>query len=166
MTEQLIIEQLKPADTDVTLSSNSNSKLPTQRAVKTYVDNRLKELGRFLSNWNCATGLPASDPEESPYQYKSGDHYIVSNVSTVNYRPSGSSYVSGVASTVVETLPVAVRDLYYYDGTTWLLLQGSQVEVAFANVGGSPYDNTSLAAALDSKVSASYTVADEELVLS
>lgn len=77
--------------------------------------------GRFLALWNCATGLAESNPPSSPYPYGAGDYYIVGTVGTTNYKPSGSSYVIGTASTTVETGDVAVNDTYYYDGTNWNL---------------------------------------------
>lgn len=78
--------------------------------------------GRFLSLWNCATGLAVTNPPISPYEYKTGDYFIVSNVSSgTNYKPSGTEYVIGTASTVVETSDVFVDDTYFFDGTTWKL---------------------------------------------
>lgn len=115
--------------------------------------NNLKARGRFLSLWNCSTGLPETNPLESPYTYKAGDYYIVGTVgSGTKYKPNGSSYTSGVASTTVETENVAVDDVYYYDGTTWKLQLNTQKTVSFAGIAGSPYDNTNLATALNSKV--------------
>lgn len=77
--------------------------------------------GRFLALWNCATGLAESNPPTSPYLYGTGDYYIVGTVGTTNYKPSGTQYVIGTASTTVETEDVAVNDTYYYDGTNWNL---------------------------------------------
>ena len=116
--------------------------------------NNLKARGRFLSLWNCATGLAQSNPPESPYTYKSGDYFIVGTVASgsgTNYRPSGSSYTTGVASTVVETQEVSVDDVYYYDGTQWRLQVNTQKTLAFVNIAGDPYDNTALASALNDK---------------
>lgn len=111
--------------------------------------------GRFLALWNCATGLAESNPPESPYLYKAGDYFIVGVVSTadpaVNYKPDGSSYTTGVASTVVETGNVGVDDVYLYDGTNWLLQINTQKTVTFSAVAGSPYDNTNLSNALNAK---------------
>lgn len=84
------------------------------------------KLGRYLSSWNCATGLAGTNPPESPYEYTTGDYFIVGTVATggaSNYRPNGSSYVIGQASTTVETSVVAVNDTYLYDGTSWTLLK-------------------------------------------
>ena len=81
--------------------------------------------GRFLSTWNCTTGLAGTNPPTSPYTYKSGDYFIVSTVGATNYRPSGSQYVTGTASSVVETGSVAVNDTYQYDGTNWVLLKNT-----------------------------------------
>lgn len=111
--------------------------------------------GRFLSLWNCVTGLPESTPPISPYEYKTGDYYIVSAVSTatppVNYKPDGSSYTTGVASTTVETNEVSVNDTYFYDGSVWKLQSNAQKEVSFSALAGSPYDNTNLSNALNAK---------------
>lgn len=112
--------------------------------------------GRFLSVWNCATGLAETNPPTSPYTYKAGDYFIVGVVSTatpaVNYKPTGSSYTTGVPSTVVETAEVNVDDTYIYDGTTWKLQANSQRTYTFAGIAGSPYDNTALGNALNGKV--------------
>lgn len=89
------------------------------------------ELGRYLSTWNCATGLAGTNPPTSPYTYKTGDYFIVGAVATggaSNYKPNGSSYVTGQPSTTVETNTVAINDTYFYDGTNWTLLKtGSAV---------------------------------------
>lgn len=89
------------------------------------------KLGRYLSSWNCATGLAGTNPPESPYEYSTGDYFIVGTVAGsggTNYKPNGSSYVTGQASTTVETNAVAVNDTYLYDGTNWTLLKtGSAV---------------------------------------
>lgn len=111
--------------------------------------------GRFLALWNCATGLAESNPSYSPYEYKTGDYFIVGTVSTatpaVNYKPDGTSYVINQASTTVETNEVAVDDTYYYDGTTWKLQINTQKTTTFANIAGDPYNNFNLAAALNGK---------------
>lgn len=116
--------------------------------------NNLKARGRFLALWNCATGLAQTNPPQNTYEYKAGDYFIIGTIAHgngTNYRPTGSSYTIGVASTVVETQKVDVDDVYYYDGTTWSLQINTQKEVAFVNIAGSPYDNTNLASALNSK---------------
>ena len=97
------------------------------------------KLGRYLSGWNCATGLAMTNPQESPYEYTTGDYYIVGVVATggaSNYKPNGSSYTIGVASTTVETETVNVNDMYLYDGTNWTLLKtGSAVTSINGQVG-------------------------------
>ena len=123
-------------------------------ALQDQIDN-LSGRGRFLALWNCATGLAESNPPESPYPYKAGDYFVVGTVSSadpaVNYKPDGSSYTTGVASTTVETNEVSVNDTYFYDGTVWKLQSNAQKEVSFSALAGSPYDNTALGNALDSK---------------
>lgn len=84
--------------------------------------NNLNTIWRFLSLRDCATWLPQTNPEVSPYAYHSWDYFIVWAVdSTTNYKPSWSSYTIWVASTTVETQTVVVWDMYFYDGTNWIL---------------------------------------------
>lgn len=108
--------------------------------------------GRYLSIWNCTTGLAETNPPESPYMYQSGDYFIIGTVGATNYKPDGSSYTTGVASTTVETAEVKVDDVYLYDGTNWKLLASSQRTYTFGGIAGSPYDNTALGNALNGKV--------------
>lgn len=128
------------------------------QTVLTGLQNQIDDLsgrGRFLSVWNCATGLAETNPPESPYTYKAGDYFVVGTVSSavpaVNYKPDGSSYTTGVASTTVETNEVSVNDTYIYDGTVWKLQSNAQKTVAFSALAGSPYDNTNLSNALTAK---------------
>lgn len=107
--------------------------------------------GRFLAIWNCTTGLAESNPPTSPYQYATGDYFIVGAVGATNYKPSGSSYVIGTASTVVETAEVKVDDTYYFDGTNWKLQSNTSKTVSFAGIAGDIYDNTSASTALNAK---------------
>ena len=83
-------------------------------------------LGKYLAGWNCSTGLAMTNPPQSPYTYTTGDYFIVGVVATggaSNYRPNGSSYITGEASSTVETEEVNVNDTYFYDGTSWTLLR-------------------------------------------
>lgn len=115
----------------------------------------LKARGRFLSVWNSSTGLPDTNPVENPYLYKPGDYYIVGTVAASganNYRPNGTQFVIGTASTTVETEEVSKNDTYIYDGVNWILQLDSQKTVTFATIAGQPSDNANLATALDSKL--------------
>lgn len=108
------------------------------------------KLGRYLSGWNCATGLAVTNPQESPYEYTTGDYFIVKTVAAggaTNYRPDGSSYVIGQASTTVETSVVSVGDTYLYDGTSWTLLKtGSTVTSVNSKTGEVVLDATDVGA--------------------
>lgn len=143
-----IINTTDSTATNKALSANMGKELQDQ------IDN-LSARGRFLALWNCATGLAQSNPPESPYIYKTGDYFIVGTVASAggtNYRPNGATYTTGVSSTTVETAEVSVDDVYYYDGTNWRLQSNTQKILSFANIAGDPYDNTNLAATLDSKL--------------
>ena len=146
--EDIAQEALDKVTQEITDREDADEDLQDQ------IDN-LSGRGRFLALWNCATGLAESNPPESPYPYKAGDYFVVGTVSSadpaVNYKPDGSSYTTGVASTTVETNEVSVNDTYFYDGTVWKLQSNAQKEVSFSALAGSPYDNTNLASALNSK---------------
>lgn len=86
------------------------------------------KLGRYLTTWNCATGMAQTNPTQSPYVYTTGDYFIVGAIAAqggTNYRPSGTEYVEGQASTTIESEHVAVNDTYLYDGSSWTLLKTS-----------------------------------------
>jgi len=139
------------------LISNSNGKVAVSTVTTTelgylsgatsniqgQIDN-LEARGRFLSVWNSTTGLPATNPGTLPFVYKTGDYYIVGVTGTTNYKPTGSSY-TGAASSIIETESVASNDVYYYDGTNWILQINTQREVTFASITGDPDDNQKLA---------------------
>lgn len=117
-----IVDNLTSTATNKALSANQGKELEAQIVA-------LEGRGRYLSSWNCATGLAGTNPPTSPYTYTAGDYFIVGTVdTTTNYRPSGSQYVTGTASTTVETEQVAVNDTYTYDGTNWSLLKTSKVD--------------------------------------
>ena len=147
LTTSDILNVLNSTAIDKALSANMGKELQEE------IDN-LKARGRFLALWNCATGLAQTNPPDNTYEYKAGDYFIVGTVAQsggTNYKPTGSSYTIGVASTVVETQVVDVDDVYYYDGTSWALQINTQKTVSFFNLAGSPYDNTNLATALNGK---------------
>lgn len=143
-----IVDNLTSTSTTDPLSANQG------RALQAEIES-LQGLGRFLSVWNCATGLAETNPPVSPYTYHSGDYFLVGTLSSstpaVNYKPSGSTYTTGTASQVVETEEVKVNDVYFYDGTNWILQKNEQRDTTFSSIVGSPYDNTNLASALNSK---------------
>lgn len=126
-----VIDNLTSTSTTAALSANQG------KVLNDRIDD-VSGRGRFLALWNCATGLAESNPPESPYPYKAGDYFVVGTVSAadpaVNYKPNGSSYTTGVASTTVETDEVSVNDTYFYDGTVWKLQSNAQKEVALSGL--------------------------------
>lgn len=139
-----VVDNTQTTDPNKALSANMGANLQDQI-------NNLKARGRFLALWNATTGLAETVPSVNPYEYKTGDYFIVGVVGATNYKPSGSEYDKDVPSTAVETNVLNVDDVYYYDGTTWHLQVNTRIQTQFANIGGSPYDNTNLANALNSK---------------
>ena len=147
---------LQASDIVNNTSTDSSSKALSAAMGKEIQDeiNNLKARGRFLSLWDCSTGLAETNPPESPYTYKAGDYFVIGTIASgsgTNYKPNGSSYTIGVASTTVETAEVAIDDCYFYDGTNWKLQSNAQKTLSFANIAGDPYDNTNLASALNAK---------------
>ena len=154
---QVLATKLTASDIYNVLNSTAVDKALSANMGKELNDrlNNVESRGRFLSVWDCVTGLPETDPvgleTGDTYTYQRGDYYIVGNVGTINYRPTGTSYVVGTASTVVETETVKENDTYIFDGSVWILQQNTDRDVTFATVAGSPYDNTNLAGALNAK---------------
>lgn len=112
------------ADTLALVNADIN---PLQQQI-----NHLQTIGRFLSFWDATTGLAQTNPPESPYTYHTGDYFRVGVVASgggTNYKPTGSSYTTGVASTVVEINPLTVGQVYYYDGTNWALAAGGSIAI-------------------------------------
>lgn len=146
-----VIDNLYSTSTDDALSAKQ------WKVLYDYLQN-IASRWRFLSNWNCATGLPVTNPTENPYPYKAWDYYSVSNVASwwgTNYRPDGSSYIIWQASTTVETDTVAVSDFYLYDGTNWLLLTNSARQIAIdsslSTTSTNPVENNVITNALNWK---------------
>lgn len=137
-------------------TSSSTTDALSAAAGKSLQDqvNNLLGRGKYLSIWDCTTGLAMDEPPVNPYTVETGSYFIVGKVASAggtNYRPNGGVYDKDVPSTTVETETIKVNDTYYYDGTTWRLLDTPVVDVAFSTLAGSPYDNTNLANALNSK---------------
>lgn len=151
LTASDIYNVLNSTAIDKALSANMGKELNDRL-------NNVESRGRFLSVWDCVTGLPETDPvgleTGDIYTYQRGDYYIVGNVASsggTNYKPYGSSYTVGTASTTIETEVVEPNDTYIYDGSQWILQQNVDREVAFSTIAGDPYDNTNLAGALNAK---------------
>ena len=86
--------------------------------------NNLSGANTYLSNWDCTTGLPETEPQVDPYRYKAWNYYIVSVVASswwTNYKPHWNQYIHWVASSTVETWDISVNDWYIYDGSQWLI---------------------------------------------
>lgn len=146
-----VIDNLYTVDSDNALSAKQ------WKILYDYIQN-LQSVGRFLSNWDCATWLPTTNPSENPYVYHAWDYYMVSNVATspaTNYKPNGSSYTSWVASVTVETNNISVSDRYIYDGTNWLLLSNSwssiTIDSSLSTTSTNPVENRVITNTLNSK---------------
>lgn len=139
-----IINNTTTTATNKPLSANAGKILQDQI-------NNLLGRGKYLSLWNCATGLAMTTPPVDPYTYETGSFFIVGNVGTgTKYKPSGSTYSSSSPSTAVEPDEVSINDTYYYDGTTWHLLHIDIPTISFGSLAGLPSDNVELANVLNS----------------
>lgn len=147
-----VVDNLYSTSTDDALSAKQ------WKVLYDYIQN-ISFRWRFLSNWNCATGLPTTNPSTSPYQYLAWDYYTVSNISTwwTNYRPEWSSYTIWIASTTVETSAVNVSDMYLYDGSVWVLMSGRQIAIdtSLSTMSINPVENRVITNALNSKAEVS-----------
>lgn len=146
-----IIDVTTSTATDKVLSANQGKVLQEQI-------NNLLSRGKYLSIWDCTTGLAMDELPVNPYTIETGSYFIVGKVASeggTNYRPNGGIYDKDVPSRVVEIGTIKVNDTYYWDSTQWRLLDTPQVTVAFSTLAGSPYDNTNLSNALDNKYDAS-----------
>lgn len=157
---QALAEKLTTSDILNVLDSTAIDKALSANMGKELNDrlNNVESRGRFLSVWDCTTGLPETDPvgleTGDVYEYQRGDYYIVGTVASgsgTNYKPNGTSYTVGTASTTIETETVKQNDTYIFDGAHWILQQNVDREVTFGSIAGDPYDNSNLAGALNSK---------------
>lgn len=126
---------------------------------------QLKKIGRFLSWWDCTTGLPVTAPSENPFAYQTGDYFRVAKVADeggTNYKPDGDTY-TGEPSTVVETEAVKKDDIYFYDGITWTVIPTESPK--FKEIGGDPMDNTALAAEFNKKLNSNQGAENEGKML-
>ena len=82
--------------------------------------NNLNARGKYLSIWDCTTGLAMDEPPVNPYTVETGSYFIVGKIASTggtNYRPNGGTYDKDVPSTTIETEDVQLNATYYYDGT-------------------------------------------------
>ena len=154
-----------------TVDSNDALSAKQWKLLYDYIQN-LQSVGKFLSNWNSATGLPATNPSTSPYTYSTWDYYIIWNVATspaTNYRPSWSSYTIWTASTTVETDTVNIWDIYFYDGTNWLLLINTArtiaVDSSLSTTSTNPVENRVVTNAVNWKADIEYVTQAEYTAL-
>lgn len=98
---QPVIDNVTSTSTTAALSANMG------RALQEEID-AISGRGRYLSNWNCKTGLPTTEPETLPYELHSGDYYIVNETYT-NPGPE-SCVISQIAGTLLEELSVDMSD--------------------------------------------------------
>lgn len=98
--------------------------------------NNIATRGRFLSLWDCTTGMPATNPSGYPYTYQTGDFFIVSRTGETNYVPNGATY-TGQPSTTAYSGAIKVNDSIFYDGTNWTVLDtpagGGEVQDVYQN---------------------------------
>lgn len=104
------------------LNSDSETDALSAKMGKVLYDEVKEALGvwHFLSTWDAVTGTPSSEPVDDPYEYRTWDYYIVSNVGSTNYKPHWGTYAHWQVSTAVETWTVWVNDWYLFDGRTWV----------------------------------------------
>jgi len=128
-----VVDDVNSTSTTDALSANMGKRLQDQI-------NQLTWLNKFLSTWDCTTGLPVTDPSATPFTYASGNYYLVATVAWewgTNYKPHWSTFTPWVASTAVETNEVNVNDMYIFDWSQWIL-QVNKVKEIIVDDGLSP----------------------------
>ena len=146
-----VVDNVQSDSTTDALSAHMGKELQNQ------IDN-LSWVNRFLSGWNCVTGLPDTNPVVSPYLYEAGNYYIISTVAAewgTNMRPHGNSYTIWYPSTTIETEEVKVWDWYIYDGTQWVLqittLREIVIDEWLSPTSRNPVENRAVYSALSTK---------------
>ena len=97
-----VIDNVTSTSTTSALSANMGKTLQDQITA-------LKGIGRFLAVWSCKDGLPKTQPATLPYEYKTGDYYIVDDVivptpsSATISQTSGSGITADVDVSTLET---------------------------------------------------------------
>lgn len=140
-----IIDSLVSTSADKSLSANQGREL--YELIKN-ITSRTK----YLSHWDCSTGLPITDPPSGSQDYQTGNFFLIEKVASAggtNYRPSGNRYEKDVPSTEVETQPVEPNMAYYYDGTNWVLTSGNVRDIPWTDIVGIPKHNLNLATELN-----------------
>lgn len=106
-----VVDGVTSTSTTKALSANQG------KALNDRINNLLAR-GRFLSFWDATTGMPLTNPSGYPYEYHTGDYFIVNKVGETNYIPNGATY-TGQPSTTIYTGDLKPNDSIYYDGTSW-----------------------------------------------
>jgi hypothetical protein len=75
--------------TDGTLADNSNDAVPTEQAVKTYVDSTVGAGASIQLNWRFSTSTTASDPGSKYFRYDNATPSSVTNIYVSDISESG-----------------------------------------------------------------------------
>jgi len=118
-------------DTDTTLSANSDTRVPSQKAIKTYADLLVNSTIRLQANWDANTNTPDITGTTT-----TGFAWRVS--------VSGSTDLGGITSWVVGDLAVKTD-------TGWLKIDNQDIAAIWGNISGPLSNQTDLQAALDLK---------------
>lgn len=129
-------EMTSNKDTDGTLAANSDSKYPSQKAVKTYADTKQKGFVSATSSTAAATTTKIAATSGGSYSPVAGDVVVVkytagsssSSTMTLNIDGSGAKNImlqGAVANSTGHKTAANGVLMYYYDGTYYNLV-GSQ----------------------------------------
>lgn len=119
-------------DVDPALAANSDSKVATQKATKSYVDTVVAAAIKLQGDWNASTNSPD-----------------ITGTTTTGYAwrvsVAGTTNLGGIASW-------DVGDLAVKTGTGWMKVANQDVAAVWGNIGGTLSSQTDLQAALNAKV--------------
>lgn len=119
-------------DTDGTLAANSDSKVASQKATKTYVDSLVSAAIILQGDWNADTNTPDISTETT-----TGYAWRVS--------VAGSTNLGGITSW-------DVGDLAVKTDTGWLKVDNSDIQAVWGNITGTLSNQSDLQAALNAKI--------------
>lgn len=152
-----VINNLTSTSTTDALSANMGRELQEEIEV-------LQARGRFLSVWNSATGLPETNPQTSPYEYHTGDYFIVGTVA--NSHPATVELTQTVGNTLSDLEVENIEDfesqlselvdttlIFVYDNSNWTL-EGNIVDITDYSItySGTPVDGDRIRAVYSAEV--------------
>ena len=131
-------ENVANKSTDNTLTANSDTLYPSQKAVKAYVDGAVSSAIRLQGDWNASTNSPD-----------------ITTTTTTGF----AWRVSTAGTTSVGGITVwAIGDLAVKTASSWMKIDDQEIAAVWGNISGTLSNQSDLNTALGNKVSTTVTV--------